>query len=1533
MLNTNATLTGAHKSSCLLISANVTAAGAVTLRNNILANLQTVGNASSRFVLSNLATSGSAVFSNINYNSYYATSGNLSSTGNNTSITNTIAQLQTSIGGNANSVNVNPILSGADDLHLLIPQPQLTGIPIAGINTDIDGETRHATSPYMGADEYRKINPSENGILYVKKDANGYGIGNSWENAIPELADALVWANNNKDLFTGTAPLQIWVARGTYNPLYSPEDGAGFGTDKNRDNAFLIVNNVSLYGGFTGTETSISQRDLSMINNKTILSGDLNSNDITANDDVQTITGNNENTYHILIGAGSELYPIDNVKINGFTITGGNANNSGSIIVNDRTINRDSGGGIYIVNYSSPELTNVTISKNKADYQGGGIYNDGFSSPKLINVTISKNKATIEGGGIYNGYGGYGILLNCTLYNNTPQEIYSEYGWLHVYNSILWNGTYGNNFHPQNNFITGNGLNPTDFFINPANDDYTLKPGSPAIDTGDNQRWIDIMGPLNGIETDLIGNPRIFNTTIDMGAYENQCDLTSTATQINLSCNGGSNGSATVHVTGGTGAYTYLWSPSGGNGPTATGLAAGTYTVTVTDANSCTTTQSFTITQPDALTAAPGSQTNASCNGGSNGSATVNVTGGTGAYTYLWSPSGGNAPTASGLAAGTYTVTVTDANNCSVTQSFTITEPAALTATPGTQNHVSCNGGSNGSATVSVTGGTGAYTYVWSPSGGNAPTASGLAAGIYTVTVTDANNCSVTQSFTITEPAALTATPGTQNHVSCNGGSNGSATVNVTGGTGAYTYVWSPSGGNAPTASGLAAGTYTVTVTDANNCSVTQSFTITEPAALTATPGTQNHVSCNGGSNGSATVNVTGGTGTYTYVWSPSGGNAPTASGLAAGTYTVTVTDANNCSVTQSFTITEPDAISTDIIKTDVLCSGGGTGEATVLVSGGVIPYTYLWNDSTEQTTATASNLTAGTYNVTISDANNCTQTAVVTIAEPAVLTAAAELQTNASCYGESDGSAHVMISGGTAPYYYLWNTTPVQTTATAHGLPTGDYEVTVTDANGCTVTQSFIITEPPAVSVPEAANQIFCIQQNAKVADLAAVGTDIKWYNAAAGGNSLNTATTLVSGTYYASQTINGCESKERKAVLVTVHNTPPPTALSTQLFCYTSNPRISNIAITGNSIIWYNSATNTTPVAYNTLLVNGSTYYASQTLNGCESPVRTPVTIQINSTIPPAPHATTQSFCYQAKIADLVVTGQPGGVFKWYNSATSVTPLNQNQFITDGIYYVEQMVDQCISPRKAVQVYVTSNIPPTNIQPFYFCQSATVADLYLPAAANTSYKWYVALNSIQNLSDNAVLQTATYYVSKIRMGCESSRVPVQVTIETRPATPSGATYQIFDQDVTIANLDVLPYNTTKWYATEQDALYNNSPLAHNTPLADGLTYYGSVVTPHGCTSIPLPVTIRIDYSLENEKFDKNRFVYFPNPVTDRLTIKGPQMIQSVKVYNLIGQQVFREEYNTSEITVPFENLAAGSYMVLIKDTQSRSFIKIIKK
>ncbi|UUW08472.1 T9SS type A sorting domain-containing protein [Flavobacterium plurextorum] len=455
--------------------------------------------------------------------------------------------------------------------------------------------------------------------------------------------------------------------------------------------------------------------------------------------------------------------------------------------------------------------------------------------------------------------------------------------------------------------------------------------------------------------------------------------LTAVTSQSNILCNGANTGSASVIPSGAPGPFTYVWAPSGGNNATANKLTAGNYSVTITAANGCSIVKTFTITEPSALVVTP-SQTNLICNGAATGSASVDVTGGTGSYTYNWAPAGGTAKTATRLTAGTYTVTITDANLCETTQSFTITEPNPIKITINSKN-VSCNGESNGSATAAVIGGTGTYTYAWSPSGGTAATASGLSPGNYSVTVTDANNCTTTESVLITEPNTLTASIGAQIDASCNGSNNGSATVAVSGGFGTYTYSWSPSGGTAATATGLSPGTYTATVTDTNNCTAKQSFTIGEPTALKVTS-TQQNVTCYNGNNGEANVTISGGIAPYSYKWSNSDSTTKTAQNLVKGDYVCTITDSNNCSINQNFTITEPAALKVTSTQKNVTCYNGDNGEASVTISGGIAPYSYKWSNS-DNTNQTAQNLVKGDYVCTITDSNNCSVNQNFTITQP----------------------------------------------------------------------------------------------------------------------------------------------------------------------------------------------------------------------------------------------------------------------------------------------------------------------------------------------------------------------------------------------------------------------------------------------------------------------------------------------------------------------------------------------------------------------
>jgi len=529
--------------------------------------------------------------------------------------------------------------------------------------------------------------------------------------------------------------------------------------------------------------------------------------------------------------------------------------------------------------------------------------------------------------------------------------------------------------------------------------------------------------------------------------------VAATVIDSNVTCHGFFNGGGTASAVGGTGSYSFLWNNTAATA-SITGVSAGSYAVTITDATGCTDSSSLTISEPTALVASSVVDSNVSCNSLSDGGTTASATGGTGAYTYSWS-NAAITSSISGVAAGSYSVTITDANGCTDSTSVTITEPTALIAASVVDSNVSCNSFSDGGATASAAGGTGAYTYLWSNAATSA-SITGVATGTYSVTITDANGCTDSSSITITEPTALVAASVLDSNVTCNGFSNGGATASAIGGTAAYTYTWSNS---ATTASitGVTAGTYSVTVTDANGCTDSSSVTITEPTALVAASVVDSNATCNGFFNGGATASATGGTGAFTYLWNNS---ATTASitGVSAGTYAVTITDASGCTDSSSVTITEPSAlVAATMIDSNVSCNGLLDGGATASATGGTGAYTYLWSNSAMNASITGEG--AGTYAVTITDANGCTDVSSETITEPTALVATSTIDSNASCNGFLDGGATSSAIGGTGAYTYSWSNSAI--TASITGVGAGTYSVTITDANGCTDVSSETITEP----------------------------------------------------------------------------------------------------------------------------------------------------------------------------------------------------------------------------------------------------------------------------------------------------------------------------------------------------------------------------------------------------------------------------------------------------------------------------------------
>ncbi|MGQ7947508.1 DUF7507 domain-containing protein [Flavobacterium sp. WC2509] len=549
----------------------------------------------------------------------------------------------------------------------------------------------------------------------------------------------------------------------------------------------------------------------------------------------------------------------------------------------------------------------------------------------------------------------------------------------------------------------------------------------------------------------------------------------SITSQTNVLCFGNNTASVTVAGANGTAAYSYskdgiTFVPSG----VFSGLIAGAYTITVKDANACTTTQAVTITQPTAaLSASITSQTDVLCFG--NNTASVTVAGANGTTPYTYSKDGitfVSSGVFSGLIAGAYTITVKDANACTTTQAVTITQPtAALSASISSQTDVLCFG--NNTASVTVAGANGTAPYSYSKDGitfVSSGVFSGLIAGNYTITVKDANACTTTQAVNITQPtAALSASISSQTDVLCFG--NNTASVTVAGANGTAPYSYSKDGitfVSSGVFSGLIAGNYTITVKDANACTTTQAVIITQPtAALSASITSQTNVLCFG--NNTASVTVAGANGTAPYTYSKDGitfVSSGVFSGLIAENYTITVKDANACTTTQAVSITQPTAaLSASITsQTNVLCFGNNNASVTVAGANGTAPYTYSKDATTFVGSGEFSELIAGTYTITVKDANGCTTTQAVSITQPtAALSASITSQTNVLCFGNNNASVTVAGANGTAPYTYSKDGITFVSSGVFSGLIAGAYTITVKDANACTTTQAVTITQPTA--------------------------------------------------------------------------------------------------------------------------------------------------------------------------------------------------------------------------------------------------------------------------------------------------------------------------------------------------------------------------------------------------------------------------------------------------------------------------------------
>lgn len=605
----------------------------------------------------------------------------------------------------------------------------------------------------------------------------------------------------------------------------------------------------------------------------------------------------------------------------------------------------------------------------------------------------------------------------------------------------------------------------------------------------------------NGCESvaTTISLPNIFTSSIN---------ATSNYNGFNISCNGLSDGEATVTPTGGSETYTYLWN-NGAVSNINSGIASGNHTVQITDGNGCVINNAVILNEPTAVnesfvSSSYASGDNISCNGLSDGSIDVTIVGGTGVYTYDWDNDGtgdvDDTQDLSLLSAGDYALTGTDQNGCPFSLTITLSEPSALSdaailsSNPSGDN-ISCIGMNDGSINYTVNGGAGSYTFDWDNDGvgdnNDTEDLASLVAGTYTVIATDLNGCTISESIILTEPTSmsqavsLSSFPSGDN-ISCNGMNDGSIDYTINGGAGGNEFEWSTSDGSGlvlidEDQSGLTAGTYTLTVTNMNGCSIDTTIILTEPVSLAYSidpyvyPSGDN-ITCFGYNDGSIDFICNGGALPYTFDWDNDGtgdfDDPQSLSDITAGTYNIIAMDINGCTISDVVTLIEPSgpnqSVETSIQPSGyaISCYNQTDGWIDYTITGGAQPFTYDWdidglgdNDDLED----LSNLPAGTYNLTATDQNGCQVFQSVTLIEPDSLMLSGIIG-NTSCYDVQDGLIDISLSGGTLPYSFDWsNGSDSEDIA---NLGDGTYDISIVDAQGCTQSATFIVTEPDSLYI-----------------------------------------------------------------------------------------------------------------------------------------------------------------------------------------------------------------------------------------------------------------------------------------------------------------------------------------------------------------------------------------------------------------------------------------------------------------------------------
>jgi gliding motility-associated-like protein len=978
--------------------------------------------------------------------------------------------------------------------------------------------------------------------------------------------------------------------------------------------------------------------------------------------------------------------------------------------------------------------------------------------------------------------------------------------------------------------------------------------------------------------------------------------ITSSYTSLPAQCYGGSNGSVNVTVSGGTPGYTYVWN-SGSTNEDLSNVSAGNDTLVITDIHGCTHTQVVTIGQPTNPITIASVITNIGCFGTSTGAIDITVTGGTPGYTYQWNNTA-TTQDLSGITNGTYFVNVFDANGCTETDTFAILVPLNPLAISLVGTGINCFNGATGSIDMTITGGVGPYLINWN-TGSTNEDVFGLPVGTYSVTVVDANGCTASGSLLLNGPTAPLLVSGTTTNVSCFGAATGAVDITVTGGSAPYAFSWS----NTATSEdlvGITNGVYTVNITDFNGCTTSGTYSITQPTSGAVISYNVQDVSCFGGTNGSINVNVVGGTLPYTYFWTNNAATTQDLFGISSAVYTLNVFDDSSCVTIANISVNQPiQAVTPSTVISAVSCYGFSNGSIDLSVVGGTPGYSYLW--STGATTEDISGLVAGTYTVTITDANSCVSTHTYVVTQPLAPLTLNTSQVNVLCYGNASGFVNLITSGGTSPYSYAWSNTA--TTEDIFNLIAGTYTVDVTDFNGCTATTQATITQPAAgISLQETHVNVSCYGANNGSINITPSG-GTPGASPAYSYLWSNTATTedlvsLIAGTYTVLVTDNvGCSYTQ--SIVVSQPLAPlVATPTITNLICYGAPEGAIDITMSGGTapyVYYWNTGATTEDLSG---LLAGSYSLAVTDANSCV----TSIVVAVSEPASPltVSYFTTPASCYgyaDGTVLLNITGGAPSYDILWSNGDTT----NFIDSLLAGTYSA-QITDAngCDAVINAIISQPQALIADFNIDATFGCAPLTVNLLNTSVGAIASSTWNFGNGSVSTGTNASYTYTqgGCYGISLTVMsptGClATTSIDSLVCVVTGPTAGFAATTT--DIDYFTGQLELV--NTSQGAITNY--MWSFGDASPNSTLENPIHYYPAETVDSYIVSLMVTDTNGCVDTVSNIFYLNEMLnVYVPNAITinsdglNELFLPIFSNVDAVKeydlwIYNRWGQIVF---------------------------------------